>query len=73
MENIEIAKSLFFLSLLGYAKIGGGYLVWLWIREGKSIWLGLSGSNCVGYLWSNTNLSARRTLGGFMPPMVAYS
>jgi len=44
MEKIEIAKSLFFFVLAGFCEIGGGYLVWLWLREDKSIWLGLSGA-----------------------------
>ncbi len=44
MEKIEIAKSLFFFVLAGLCEIGGGYLIWLWIREEKSIWFGLSGA-----------------------------
>ena len=44
MEKIEIAKSLLFFVLAGFCEIGGGYLVWLWLREEKSIWLGLSGA-----------------------------
>ncbi len=35
-----IAKSLFFFLLAGLCEIGGGYLVWLWLREGRSFWLG---------------------------------
>lgn len=27
----------------GLAEIGGGYLVWLWIREGKPLWWGVVG------------------------------
>lgn len=27
----------------GLAEIGGGYLIWLWLREGKSAYLGLLG------------------------------
>ena len=27
----------------GLAEIGGGYLIWLWLREGKSAYLGLFG------------------------------
>ncbi|UAL45879.1 YnfA family protein [Sutcliffiella horikoshii] len=27
----------------GIAEIGGGYLIWLWLREGKSAYLGLAG------------------------------
>ncbi|SFJ88096.1 YnfA family protein [Thermoflavimicrobium dichotomicum] len=29
--------------LAGLAEIGGGYLIWLWLREGKSNYLGLLG------------------------------
>lgn len=36
-------KSLFFFLLAGICEIGGGYLVWLWIREGKSAWLAVLG------------------------------
>ncbi|MFX3633277.1 MAG: YnfA family protein [Candidatus Pristimantibacillus sp.] len=30
--------------LAGIAEIGGGYLVWLWLRESKSLWYGIVGS-----------------------------
>lgn len=29
--------------LAGIAEIGGGYLIWLWLREGKSLYWGLGG------------------------------
>ncbi|MGG0718353.1 YnfA family protein [Robertmurraya massiliosenegalensis] len=29
--------------LAGVAEIGGGYLIWLWLREGKSFYLGMIG------------------------------
>ncbi|TYS68285.1 YnfA family protein [Sutcliffiella horikoshii] len=29
--------------IAGIAEIGGGYLIWLWLREGKSAYLGLAG------------------------------
>lgn len=29
--------------LAGLAEIGGGYLVWLWLREGKPYWYGIIG------------------------------
>ena len=38
-----IAKSLLYFVLAGLCEIGGGYLVWLWLREGKRIWFGLCG------------------------------
>ncbi len=40
----EIAKSLFYFVLAGLFEIGGGYLVWLWLREGKSISYGILGA-----------------------------
>ena len=39
-----IAKSLFLFFAAGLCEIGGGYLVWLWLREGKSIWYALVGA-----------------------------
>ncbi|GIP39417.1 hypothetical protein J31TS4_26970 [Paenibacillus sp. J31TS4] len=30
--------------LAGIAEIGGGYLIWLWLREGKSAFWGLGGA-----------------------------
>jgi small multidrug resistance family-3 protein len=38
-----LIKSLLNFMWAGLFEIGGGYLVWLWLREGKSIWLGLLG------------------------------
>ncbi len=36
-------QSLFFFLLAGICEIGGGYLFWLWLREGKSAWLAVIG------------------------------
>ncbi len=38
-----LIKSIFLFFLAGLAEIGGGYLVWLWLREGRSFWLGVIG------------------------------
>ncbi len=37
-------KSVFLFILAGLCEIGGGYLVWLWLREGRSHWFGLFGA-----------------------------
>jgi small multidrug resistance family-3 protein len=29
--------------IAGLCEIGGGYSIWLWLKEGKSIWLGALG------------------------------
>lgn len=39
-----IGKSLLIFLLAGLCEIGGGYLVWLWLRDNKSWWLGVIGS-----------------------------
>ncbi|EEL49049.1 MULTISPECIES: YnfA family protein [Bacillus cereus group] len=36
-------KAAIIFILAGLAEIGGGYLIWKWIREGGSIWFGLIG------------------------------
>ena len=41
---IEITKSVLFFILAGLCEIAGGYLVWIWIRDGKSIWYAALGA-----------------------------
>jgi small multidrug resistance family-3 protein len=41
MENI---KSVFYFVAAGLCEIGGGYLVWLWLREGKSFGFAIAGA-----------------------------
>ena len=36
---MEVVKSIGLFALAGLCEIGGGYLVWQWLREGKSIGL----------------------------------
>ena len=44
MANRMIFQSLFFFILAGLCEIGGGYLVWLWLREGKGLIFALAGA-----------------------------
>lgn len=39
-----MARSLTLFILAGLAELGGGYLMWLWLREGRPLWLGLLGA-----------------------------
>lgn len=39
-----IIKSALLFILAGLAEIGGGYLVWLWLREKKHFMLGIAGA-----------------------------
>ncbi|PLR95139.1 YnfA family protein [Bacillus sp. T33-2] len=41
MSEIIYAVALFILA--GLVEIRGGYLVWLWLREGKPYWYGIAG------------------------------
>jgi small multidrug resistance family-3 protein len=40
----EVTKSLVYFVLAGLCEIGGGYLVWLWLREGTPIRYALGGA-----------------------------
>lgn len=41
---METIKSLFYFITAGIFEIGGGYLIWLWLREGKSLWYAFFGA-----------------------------
>ena len=43
-SNLENIKSIFYFLLAGVFEIGGGYLIWLWLRQGKSSIYGLIGA-----------------------------
>ncbi|MGH9989834.1 MAG: YnfA family protein [Nitrososphaera sp.] len=39
-----VLKSTLIFILAGICEIGGGYLVWLWVKEGKPGWYAVAGS-----------------------------
>jgi small multidrug resistance family-3 protein len=39
----QIFRALGLFVLAGLAEIGGGWLVWQWLREGRAVWCGLLG------------------------------
>ncbi len=41
---VVIAKSIALFIIAGLCEIGGGYLVWLYLREGRSPWFALAGA-----------------------------
>ena len=41
---MDIIKSISIFVLAGLCEIGGGYLVWQWLREGKPLWQGFLGA-----------------------------
>ena len=44
MNAIMTLKSIGYFVLAGLFEIGGGYLVWLWLREDKAAWYGFVGA-----------------------------
>src|SRR4051794_16076074 len=40
---MRILASFGYFVLAGLCEIGGGYLVWLWLRGGKGLWVGALG------------------------------
>jgi small multidrug resistance family-3 protein len=40
---MAVVKSISLFIIAGLCEIGGGYLVWLWLRENKPWWLGAIG------------------------------
>ena len=41
---MEILKSLAIFVLAGFCEIGGGYMVWLWLKSDKPLWYGILGA-----------------------------
>jgi len=41
---MEAIKSVLFYVLAGFCEIGGGYLVWLCLKDGKPGWYGIAGA-----------------------------
>jgi len=41
---MRVAKSLLYFVVAGLFELGGAYLVWLWLREYKSIWYAVAGA-----------------------------
>jgi len=40
-------KSLTYFVAAGLCEIGGGYLVWLWLRENRSLWYAIVGTGAL--------------------------
>lgn len=43
MDSASIVRSIGIFVLARLCEIGGGYLVWLWLRDHRSAWLGALG------------------------------
>ena len=45
---LSIAKALALFVAAGLCEIGGGYLIWQWLREGRPGWWGAAGAGLLG-------------------------
>lgn len=43
MDAVSVVHSLVLFVLAGVCEIGGGWLIWQWLREGRPSWWGLVG------------------------------
>ena len=41
---MKIIQSVFFFIVAGFCEIGGGYLIWQWLRNGKPLFYGAIGA-----------------------------
>lgn len=39
----QLLRAFFVFIAAGLAEIGGGYLVWQWLRNGRPVWIGILG------------------------------
>lgn len=69
--KMEIVKSVLIFILAGLCEIGGGYLVWLSVKEDKPMWYGIVGGvilvayGLVATLQSSNFAKVYATYGGF--------
>jgi small multidrug resistance family-3 protein len=68
---MTIVRSVLIFILAGLCEIGGGYLVWLWLKEEKPIWYGALGGlilalyGVVATLQTSNFAKVYATYGGF--------
>jgi small multidrug resistance family-3 protein len=67
---MTVLKSLSIFLLAGICEIGGGYLVWLWLREDRPFWYGILGAFILAFYgivatWQTANFARTyATYGG---------
>lgn len=44
VKAAEVMRSILYFVVAGLCEIGGGYLVWLWLRERRSVWFAVVGA-----------------------------
>ena len=72
MISSPIFKSILLFVAAGICEIGGGYLVWLWLRNSKGLAVGILGG-LILFLYGVIPTLHLRTLGESMPRMAVCS
>lgn len=73
-----LLKSLPLFIVAGVCEIGGGYLIWLWLKEDKPVWYGLLGGFALAFYgvvatWQESNFArVYATYGGFFIAMSLF-
>lgn len=68
---MEVIKSIGIFVLAGLCEIGGGYMVWQWLKQDKPVWYGLLGAIILVFYgvvatWQTANFAkVYATYGGF--------
>jgi len=70
---ILILSAIILFILAGIAEIGGGYLVWLWLREGKPFYWGIGGGLALAICGVIATFQSFPTFGGCTQPMEVSS
>ncbi len=68
---MPVIKSIFIFILAEFCEIGGGYLVWLWLKEEKPMWYGLLGGLILA-LYGVVATLQTLNFAKCMQPMVAF-
>ncbi len=72
---MDVLKSIGIFILAGLCEIGGGYLIWLWLKEEKPWWYGVLGAFILVFYgvvatWQTANFARfYATYGGFFVVM----
>ncbi len=72
MEMVEVGRSLVVFLAAGLCEIGGGWLVWQWLREGSGGLWGLCGALAL-IVYGVSPLFSRLIVDGYTPPTAACS
>jgi hypothetical protein len=72
-RRMTVARSIGLFIAAGVAEIGGGYLIWRWLRDGAPIIVGVAGAIILVVYGIIPTFQRSHDSAAFMPPTAAYS